>query len=214
MNNGKQATQEKLLDVAAELFAERGFDGVSVRDITGKADTNLGALTYHFGTKEKLFAEIIVRKSEPLVQIGRKIVNSRKSAREKVEELMEAYAMYILHDEPALKALYAEMLLGGRRLPEKTRNTVTLRNRMFIEVVKQGIREGEFRKVDLESAAWNFFGMMAAYILYEPLAGEGGRKAAYPKPYVKRIVRAAIDVFMNGISVNEAGKNMKRKRAK
>jgi hypothetical protein len=88
-------------------------------------------------------------------------------------------------------------------LPKSTTESVSIRNRMFIEVVKQGIKQGYFRKVDLESAAWNFFGMMSAYILYEPLAGDGGRKAAYPKPYVKRIVRAAMDIFLAGIAADK-----------
>jgi len=213
MTNDKAATHQKLLDAAEKLFAERGFDGVSVRDITGSAGVNLGSLTYHFGTKEKLFAEIITRKSEPLVQIGRSIVHSRKTPPEKLTAIMEAYAMYILHDEPALKVLFAEMLLGGTRLPKSARDSVSLRNRMFIEVVKQGIKQGYFRKIDLECAAWNFFGMLAAYILYEPLAGAGGRKAAYPKPYVRRVVRSAMDVFLNGIAVQkEASGQGKKKR--
>ena len=212
MTNDKAATHQRLLAAAETLFAERGFDGVSVRDITGSAGVNLSALTYHFGTKEKLFAEIITKKSEPLLQLGRNIVNSRKTAPEKLTAIMEAYAMYILHDEPALKALFAEMLLGGSRLPKSVRDSVALRNRMFIEVVKQGVKQGVFRRIDLECAAWNFFGMMAAYILYEPLAGDGGRKSAYPKPYVKRIVRAAMDIFLNGIAVKEpvSGKAKRR----
>lgn len=203
MKNDKVNTKDRLLSAAEELFAERGFDGVSVRDITGKAGVNLGSLTYHFGTKERLFAEVLTRRSEPLVQIGRGIVNSRKTPPEKLTAIMEAYAMHILHDEPSLKVLFAEMVLGGTRLPKSTTESVALRNRMFIEIVKQGIKQGYFRKVDLESAAWNFFGMMSAYILYEHLAGAGGRKAAYPKPYVKRIVRSAIDIFLSGIEQRE-----------
>lgn len=211
MKDKTDSTKNKLLEVAAELFADRGFDGVSVRDITGKAGVNLGALTYHFGTKERLFAELISQKAEPLMLIGRNIVASRKTPPEKLEEMMEAYAMYILHDEPALKCLFAEMVLGGRRLPRSTADMVTMRNRLFIQVVKQGIKGGYFRKVDLESAAWNFFGMMSAYILYEPLAGAGGRRAAYPKPYVKRVVRAALDVFLSGIAAPaDKGKTKKK----
>ena len=211
MSNEKNATKEKLLNSAARLFAARGFDGISVRELAADAGVNLGSLTYHFGKKEKLFAEVITRKSEPMVRLGRAIITSNKTPPEKLADMMEAYATHILHDEPALKALYAEMLLGGRRLPKSTTDTVSLRNRMFIRVLKQGIKAGYFRKVDVESAAWNFFGMMSAYILYEPLAGEGGRRAAYPKPYVKRIVRAAVDIFLAGIAADKPPKKAKGK---
>ncbi|MCL5098857.1 MAG: CerR family C-terminal domain-containing protein [Candidatus Omnitrophica bacterium] len=55
------ATRERVLDVAERLFAERGLDAVSIRDITGEAGANLGAINYHFGTKEKLIGAVFER---------------------------------------------------------------------------------------------------------------------------------------------------------
>ncbi|RZA13604.1 MAG: TetR/AcrR family transcriptional regulator, partial [Lysobacteraceae bacterium] len=43
-------TPALLLDTAEELFARRGYNGASIRDITAAAGANLGAVTYHFGT--------------------------------------------------------------------------------------------------------------------------------------------------------------------
>lgn len=62
------ATRERVLDVAERLFAERGSDAVSIRDITGEAGANLGAINYHFGTKEKLVEAVIERRIVPLSQ--------------------------------------------------------------------------------------------------------------------------------------------------
>lgn len=67
MNNTK-AVPDRLLDVATDLFARNGFDGVSVRDITSKAKANLGAVTYHFGSKEALFHAVIDRIGATLAQ--------------------------------------------------------------------------------------------------------------------------------------------------
>jgi len=47
-----------ILEVAITLFAERGLDAVSVRDIVGAAGVNLGAINYYFGSKELLIREI------------------------------------------------------------------------------------------------------------------------------------------------------------
>ena len=58
----------KLLDTAEELFAERGFFGVSIRDITDRATLRSASINYHFGTKENLFLQIINRRIEPLAQ--------------------------------------------------------------------------------------------------------------------------------------------------
>jgi AcrR family transcriptional regulator len=56
----------RLLNAAEELFADLGFNGTSVRQIVEKADVNLGALPYYFGTKENLFKQVLLRRAEPL----------------------------------------------------------------------------------------------------------------------------------------------------
>lgn len=59
-------TRERILDVAEKLFAEKGPEAVSVRAIAMAADVNIGAMNYHFGTKERLFEQIFRRRVVPL----------------------------------------------------------------------------------------------------------------------------------------------------
>ena len=51
-------TYERIFLAAERLFAERGFDGVSVRDIVQEAGVNLAAVSYHFGSKSALLMEL------------------------------------------------------------------------------------------------------------------------------------------------------------
>ena len=52
-------TKERLLVVAGELFADRGFDSVSLRTITDRANVNLASVNYHFGSKEELIGAVV-----------------------------------------------------------------------------------------------------------------------------------------------------------
>ncbi|HTB86266.1 MAG TPA: CerR family C-terminal domain-containing protein [Candidatus Sulfotelmatobacter sp.] len=52
-------TRRQLLEAAAEVFAEAGFQNATVREICRRADANIAAINYHFGDKEKLYAEVI-----------------------------------------------------------------------------------------------------------------------------------------------------------
>lgn len=54
------------MKAAIELFAEQGYDAVSVRAVTKKARANLGAVGYHFGSKESLFEESLRSVTRPL----------------------------------------------------------------------------------------------------------------------------------------------------
>lgn len=58
-------TTERLLDTAERLFAEHGFDGVGMRALAAEAGVNLGAATYHYGSKEALYVEAFMRRFRP-----------------------------------------------------------------------------------------------------------------------------------------------------
>jgi AcrR family transcriptional regulator len=55
-------TRERILDVAERLFMENGYEGTSMRVITGAAEVNLAAVNYHFGSKEALLREVFRRR--------------------------------------------------------------------------------------------------------------------------------------------------------
>jgi AcrR family transcriptional regulator len=60
------STREKILDNAERLFTAKGFDGVSVRDITKAAGTNVASVNYHFASKRELYREVFRRKLKRL----------------------------------------------------------------------------------------------------------------------------------------------------
>ena len=61
-------TRERVLEVAERLLAQRGLDAVSIRDIIAAAGANLGAINYHFGTKDRLIEAVFERRLIPSTQ--------------------------------------------------------------------------------------------------------------------------------------------------
>lgn len=54
-----ESTRQKLLDTALAMFAERGYEAASVREICDAAGANIAAVNYHFGGKERLYIEAV-----------------------------------------------------------------------------------------------------------------------------------------------------------
>jgi AcrR family transcriptional regulator len=54
-------TRHRIIDAAGEIFAERGFEATTVRDICHAAGANIAAVNYYFGDKQRLFVEAVLR---------------------------------------------------------------------------------------------------------------------------------------------------------
>ncbi|MFW1406241.1 TetR/AcrR family transcriptional regulator, partial [Vibrio parahaemolyticus] len=55
--------RDHLINEAIELFAEKGFEGTSIRDLATRAGVNIAMVNYYFGSKEKLFEAIVAKKA-------------------------------------------------------------------------------------------------------------------------------------------------------
>lgn len=100
--NSSASTKERILAAAEVLFAQRGFEGASLRQLTAAAGVNLAAVNYHFGSKDKLVEQVFRRRLDAL-NASRLAALSRiaGAADTTVEDVLEAYirpALDLSHD--------------------------------------------------------------------------------------------------------------------
>ena len=82
--------KRKLLDAAEKLVVEKGFDLVSVRDVTGAVKANVAAVNYHFGTREGMLDMVVARVLGPLCEARLKALGAREKDAG-VDEIMNAF---------------------------------------------------------------------------------------------------------------------------
>lgn len=72
-------THERILDAAERLFMAHGYEGTSMRQITGEAGVNLAAVNYHFGSKETLIQEVFRRRLDWLNEERLRVLDELES---------------------------------------------------------------------------------------------------------------------------------------
>src|SRR5438067_884041 len=84
--------QQLILTKAEELFAAKGYDGTSVRDIADVAGVNLAMISYYFGSKEKLMEALFTNRTTLIkLKIESLLQNDGLSPMQKVETLIDDY---------------------------------------------------------------------------------------------------------------------------
>jgi AcrR family transcriptional regulator len=91
--NEVESSREKLIASAERLFADRGFDGVSVRDIANAAGVNSALVGYYFRGKEGLLSEVYMRHCEPLKQERARLLKQYSASPNgpSLEQVIEAF---------------------------------------------------------------------------------------------------------------------------
>ncbi len=101
--NTTGSTKERILGAAESLFAQRGFDGASLRQLTSAAGVNLAAVNYHFGSKEKLVEQIFRRRLDALNNSRLQALSLVEGAETTtLEDVLSAFirpALDLSHDE-------------------------------------------------------------------------------------------------------------------
>ncbi len=104
-----EIARSKLIEAATPMFAEQGFDAISVRDIENAAGVKRGVLSYHFGTKDELWREATNALFNPLITaLGQRLEILRDlSSRERVALLIRFHVRYYA-ENPLLSRLMSQ----------------------------------------------------------------------------------------------------------
>jgi TetR/AcrR family transcriptional regulator, regulator of cefoperazone and chloramphenicol sensitivity len=106
-----EETKKRLLEAATRLFSERGFDGVSTRDIAAEAETTLPSIPHHFESKEGIYQAVLANIAEEMtarisaasaraMDVLSKKEASRREKIEVLDHLLSTHARSVLQSRP------------------------------------------------------------------------------------------------------------------
>ncbi len=142
-----QNTPARLIQAGRDLFPKLGYAGCSVRALTRKAGVNLGAVTYHFGSKRQLYEEVLATFAEPLRARIAQAAAGEGTPLERIERVVRELFQYLL-EEPDMPRILLHQLVSERPMPEVARWALQANHATVAELIREGQRDGSIRPGD------------------------------------------------------------------
>jgi len=117
---GERAAQ--ILEAADELISEVGYDGASAARVAKRANVNKALVFYYFGSKERLFEEVLERYYRAHQQALASAFSSPGPVRERLHRMMDAYFDFVVANERYPRLVQQLVSSGDRHLALVQRN--------------------------------------------------------------------------------------------
>lgn len=189
--------QAQILETAARIFCEKGFDKASMEDVADAVGLTKAGLYHHIGSKDELLFAIM---SYGMDLFEEKVLNRVMTIADPLERLKAAlrgHVLLVIRDRPKEVTV---ILHESNALKGRFRDRINARKKRYIKFLEKTFREmvksGAARRVDPSAAAFAMLGMINwIYQWYRP----GGRLSD------EDVADALSDVFLGGILARPSG---------
>lgn len=139
--------QIQILQVAEKLFAEKGFDGTSIRNIAKEAKINIAMVSYYFGSKERMLEALVLSRTSDLKMQLVTILNEEAEPLIKLDKLLDLYMDRVIKNRGLYQIVNSESANLKRALNFESFTEVKRQNLESLQkIVAQGQEKGVFRK--------------------------------------------------------------------
>ncbi|NIJ55101.1 TetR/AcrR family transcriptional regulator [Dyadobacter arcticus] len=156
------AKQLQIIEVAEQLFAQKGFAGTSVRDIALEADVNVSMISYYFGSKEKLIEALFQhRMTESRSRLETLLTDGDLVPLQKINILIDSVIDRLMGNQCFHNIMLREQL-SSERTPIISEHIMNLKLRnveLMQKLINEGQEAGAFRKnIDLSLMSTTLYG--------------------------------------------------------
>jgi AcrR family transcriptional regulator len=149
----RRERKAQIVEAARRVFAERGFHSTKMSDIAQLAGVSQGTLYHYFGSKDDLFLALLSTWDERLEGVVKGLPDSPTTASEKLWMMNQVGLAFLREDEELLPVII-EFWAYALRNPEAAasfRSLFETMQRSCAAIVEEGIANGEFKPVDVQT---------------------------------------------------------------
>jgi len=166
--------QIKLIKEAAPLFAKKGFDSVSIRELAEAAKVDGALISYYFSGKEGLYSAVLEEQFIPIVQVMQMLVTiNHLSATERLNQyaqnIITIHRQYPLLTQLIYSELTSPTVCGG----EVVTKYISQLSQLVQVILNEGVASGDFRpNLSLDYATVFLEGIVNFYFILKPILKE------------------------------------------
>ncbi|MEK6698642.1 MAG: TetR/AcrR family transcriptional regulator [Nitrospirota bacterium] len=193
-----RGTRADILAAARHVFASRGIDGTSVREVAEAAKVNNAMIYYYFKDKEDLYRSVLSDSFSPLAAIwDDKIFKGAAPVKEKIRKYIEGYIRFQQVNEDLRRIMAMEFAGSGGNITWICEKHFAVNYGKLVKILKEGMKTGELKKVDPSLAIASLFGIIIHNFIMEPLAEHVHGKHVNLSP--KKFGAFVTELFFNGL---------------
>ncbi len=189
------AHRGEILSAAEKVFAAKGFFPTTMSDIARRAEFGTGTLYKYFKSKEDLYFTLIDEKAEEINRLVKAELSQSNSAVARIKNVLRLQFEFVEQNRDFFRIYISERSRFewtvkedlGKGLHEKMVSYINI----LSEVIRQGIRGGEFRSMDPKDMAHAFVGIVNSFVFEWLISRE-----RYPLVSKSDIV---LGIFLNGV---------------
>ena len=209
-----EATRQALLQAGAELFSERGFDGVPIGELAARAGVNKALISYHFRGKRGLYVAILESAFASLAERLRAIEADTKSAHDTLRAFLGTFDQFT-RERPGFPTLFMrEVLAAG--IDEAVLPHLLEIIGFSRRLAERGAREGVFRRVDPLLFHLALVGSLIFFFATEPARRRAAVQArvGFVLPDSKAFLRYLEELTLRGLAPQDPPSRLRRKGAR
>lgn len=187
-------TKENIFLAAAHLFAKRGYNGVSMREISEKSGVTKPTIYYYFGSKEGIYRELVDTGIQHVFSSFEHISKDDMSAKDKLVAMTKQLFRFAV-DYPEFTKFFMTLVtpLIDNAVLEKFKKEAERRGRILVTIICTGIESGEFGASANPELAANIIGGVWQHFIWQQLA-------SHKKILTDELAEEIIEILFKGLN--------------
>lgn len=195
----RQDPAARILESAEALFARKGYDAVSIREIAQHAQVQSSTIYYYFNDKSGVFQSILENALQELTEILESISGGGDDPYCKFKKFIRCYTDF-LKKKQNIAQLVMQVVFFEESAFKYLVNQYWVRHFLIVEgILREGVEQGVFRPIDTRLLTIFIRGMILWYFMSSPITDLFPGMENHREEYGEKLAGEILDILLNGV---------------